>query len=512
VTVTGFGAGYGFRNPILGAGGQLIPNAIHSANYVPGVSGWYIGKDGTAQFYGLTITGGGFIANSDGQFFYQGPPALGNLILAITGSSASGTDQFGNVYTPGGVCIIGNPAATQLFSVIDQSTPPNSLASIASDGSFATQANLTANTDMFLAGNDLLSDLYTNPIAAQGVQARTNIFASNLPAPATPTSSEFFLYQLDWTVPLNGRDYALFIEPIGFALNQAGKVRLTVYATTDGTQPTNASPVLISTDQVCGGVTANLGGMRTPSLWHPFTATAGTLWRFLVSLNTFSTGAGAPTIQVIALDTNPGNDSQVNARFEIWDAGQAVPNTGRQILATSGGSGGGTSNYTKTYTATASHCYQGSDGGNPNLKINDNGSAYQGGNYSNTYNGKAKTWFVMPNAINSDLSGATINKVQVYLNNNHTWYGSGMTAAIGWDNKSSFGSTAGDPSGSGIDAAEVNFNEGQAKWVTVPNSFGTNFGNGNAGNIVLWKNSNNLQYYGFFAGGGSCQVKVSYTK
>jgi hypothetical protein len=105
--------------------------------------------------------------------------------------------------------------------------------------------------------------------------------------------------------------------------------------------------------------------------------------------------------------------------------------------------------------------------------------------------------------------------VEVYLNNNHTWYSGGMTAAIGYDSKSSFGATAGDPSGTGIDAQEVHFNEGQAKWVTVPNAFGTNFQSGAANTIVLFKNSNNLQFYGFFAGSGQngpCQLRIHYTK
>jgi hypothetical protein len=105
--------------------------------------------------------------------------------------------------------------------------------------------------------------------------------------------------------------------------------------------------------------------------------------------------------------------------------------------------------------------------------------------------------------------------VEVYLNNNHTWYSGGMTAAIGYDSKSSFGATAGDPSGTGIDAQEVHFNEGQAKWVTVPNAFGTNFQSGAANTIVLFKNSNSLQFYGFFAGSGQngpCQLRIHYTK
>ena len=59
------------------------------------------------------IIGGGFAINSNGAFFYNGAPGLGSLIVAITGSSASGVDQYGNVYQAGTVTIF--DPATLLF-------------------------------------------------------------------------------------------------------------------------------------------------------------------------------------------------------------------------------------------------------------------------------------------------------------------------------------------------------------------------------------------------------------
>src|SRR5215831_7429573 len=466
---------------------------------------------GGLAFFQSGITGGGFIANPNGAFFYAGTPGLGNLICAITGANSSGVDVFGNVYSPGGISLIMQPTAPNIFTVYDNASPPDLIASIGSDGSFSTQGAVNAGSDLTVGGLSIMNDVL--PPYPQGLQARTNIFASSLPAPATPTSAEFYLYELDWTCPASGRAYILMIESIGFNLSVAGKLRTSIYATTDGSVPTNASPVVIQTDTVCGGVTQNFT-FRTPPIYHPFGPnTAGKLWRFLVSINTVNTGAGLPTTQMVAVDQNPGDDSQVQARFEIYDMGTTVPNTGRTILAGSGGSGNNPQNYTKTYTSNGSHCYQGSDGGNPNLKINDNGSGYVCGDRANTYNGKAKTWYTFNTGpIVSDLTGATINWVKIYLNNNHTWYGSGMTCPVGYDSKSSFGSTAGDPSGGGIDAAETHFNQGQAKWFSVPNAFASNFASGAANTIVLWRNTNSLSYYGYFAGNNSCQMQVNYTK
>lgn len=51
-----------FSNPVVG-GTTLIRPAIHSPDYVPGVSGWSINKDGTAEFNDVTFRGEAQSAN-----------------------------------------------------------------------------------------------------------------------------------------------------------------------------------------------------------------------------------------------------------------------------------------------------------------------------------------------------------------------------------------------------------------------------------------------------------------
>jgi hypothetical protein len=471
---------------------------------------------GGLSFFQSGITGGGFIADPTGAYFYAGTPGPNTLICAITGTNASGTDKYGNAYTPGGMCIIAQPAATSLFSVTDAAIPPSLLASISGDGSFSTEGALNAGTDLTVGGSSVVNDLL--PPMAQGLLARTSVLASSLPAPASPVTGEFFLYELDVDYPSGGREILLVIEPIQVVFSGAGKCRITIYGTHDGSQVTNASPVLIASDFIAN-VTANFA-MRMNPVYHTLSPAAGTTGRYLVSLTTLGTGGTNPTIQMQQLDFAPtGGDgySGANARFSIYDMGATVANTGRPILTGgSSGSGGGTKNYTKTYTCTASHCYEGSDGTFPNTKINDGGNATQGGDRPNTFNGRAKTWYEFNTAaIQADLAGATITAFKVYLNNNHSWFNSGITAAIGYDTKTGFSASEGDPAGPGIDAVESHFNEGQAKWVDLSGAgFGTSFQTVRT-QIVLFKNSNNLQYYGFFAGrnqNGPCQIKISYTK
>lgn len=92
-----------FGNPVM-AGNNLARTQMQSPNYVLNVTGWAIRKDGTAQFTGVVLVGGSFtgsnfVINSSGEFFYDGAPAAGNLI--ISNAPAAGTDAKGNAYLIG---------------------------------------------------------------------------------------------------------------------------------------------------------------------------------------------------------------------------------------------------------------------------------------------------------------------------------------------------------------------------------------------------------------------------
>lgn len=99
-----------FENPLT-AGTVLVREDIRSQNFVPGVSGWRIEADGSAEFNDIIIRGGQTIGGD--ALYYSGAPAPGNLVLSI--SAAGGTDQFGNVYPPGlGVFASGSVLKAQI--------------------------------------------------------------------------------------------------------------------------------------------------------------------------------------------------------------------------------------------------------------------------------------------------------------------------------------------------------------------------------------------------------------
>jgi len=77
-----------FNNPIVG-GTTLIREAIKSPNYVPGVSGWSINKDGSAEFNDVTIRGSLIVDGDvtlDANDVFVVENTAGDPVLSITDS------------------------------------------------------------------------------------------------------------------------------------------------------------------------------------------------------------------------------------------------------------------------------------------------------------------------------------------------------------------------------------------------------------------------------------------
>lgn len=85
-----------FENPLT-AGTVLVREQIQSQNYEEGSTGWVIKANGDAEFNSIVIRGGTVVSGL--ALYYDGTPALGNLIMSI--SAEAGTDSFGNAYLAG---------------------------------------------------------------------------------------------------------------------------------------------------------------------------------------------------------------------------------------------------------------------------------------------------------------------------------------------------------------------------------------------------------------------------
>jgi hypothetical protein len=191
-------------------------------------------------------------------------------------------------------------------------------------------------------------------------------------------------------------------------------------------------------------------------------------------------------------------------RLYVEDIGPEVPygdfnlGTGTPALQT----------YVKTYAANWSETFQ-SDGDGRNIS-----EMYQG-YYSGT-NGNQYSLCGMPySTIQTDLSGATVKKVRLYLNNNHFYNNSGGTAIVGTHTYTSEPSSA-SLSNVSENLASFSFAKGEAKWVTLPNSIGTAFKGGTARGIALGPGpSTSATYYGYFAGNGQSGepvLEITYEK
>jgi hypothetical protein len=69
-----------FTNEVIGTNGVLIRNWLQSANYVPGVSGWQITKDGNSEFNNGTFRGSIEVGPLTGQHFIVNNSATGDVV------------------------------------------------------------------------------------------------------------------------------------------------------------------------------------------------------------------------------------------------------------------------------------------------------------------------------------------------------------------------------------------------------------------------------------------------
>jgi hypothetical protein len=115
-----------FRDPILG-GNELVRTAMQSDGYAAGVSGWRIGRDGSAEFNSGVFRGSLSAGSDPGQHFVVSNPATGDaldvydsanhLIFAITNQGLAASYTTGSSPQPSA----GFQNAQLIFS--DNATP-----------------------------------------------------------------------------------------------------------------------------------------------------------------------------------------------------------------------------------------------------------------------------------------------------------------------------------------------------------------------------------------------------
>lgn len=117
-------------------------------------------------------------------------------------------------------------------------------------------------------------------------------------------------------------------------------------------------------------------------------------------------------------------------------------------------------------------------------------------------------------SIRSDLAGAEIKDVKLFLRNEHWYYHGGGTAVLGYHNHSSEPTRY---SHSKYDAKRQSYSDrGQAQWIDMPNDLGEGIRDGQLKGVSLFANSESMNYYGYFYGNSDGdnqpKLKITYVK
>ncbi|MFB6525261.1 hypothetical protein [Streptomyces sp. NPDC056399] len=222
-------------------------------------------------------------------------------------------------------------------------------------------------------------------------------------------------------------------------------------------------------------------------------------WSFGVGLRRLLTtfrvqsGPAGQTVRLLGGATYPGV-------FYIEDVGPYVPETGQY------NTGGGTATppvqrYVKTYPATWSGSYANRSSYNSYY-----GNKAMQGYYSST-NGMQSSLIGFSSALATDLTGATINKAEIYLYFDH-WYSNAGGKAVIKAHKH----TSRPPTFScDAEAMTVDWGKNVGKWVDITAVFDSTSWRG----IALDPNNSSTTYYGRARGYGETyppQLRVTYTK
>lgn len=401
--------------------------------------------------------------------------------LVYSNSPTGGIDDFGNPFEQG-INFIGLPGLTSIFGLEDPFG--NQLVAIDALGNIQGQT-LSAATDVLIGGQSMaaaLSGSFPGGLVNYGFQT---VGATAWPSTAIGTS-EVALFELD-QVCQPGRIYEFVMaQSIINANTGAGSMHLFLHYTTDGSTPTTASGTATecASRVETASTDAAIGPLRC--IFGPFAST--TTLRCLVTGK-----AGANSFQF-------KNDPFI--RCFIYDLGTAQLTNNLTVLGSGTSGGSSAQQFTEYFYGNTTWSYY-SGGG---LR-NHNGTIYQGSpsGPGSAYN-MAYIQFStgsLGNALNTVLN-FSVQKVQLRLLNQHTYYNYGMT--IGLHSSTVLGSA-----GYSSILDFWNISEGQQLAHTLGTSAWAPWKAGGTTYAVLAptsQNLTNLNWYGYFWGGGPNNANV----
>jgi hypothetical protein len=424
--------------------------------------------------------------------------------ILISGSISTGVDgqrvelnsQGLQAYDTNGdltVNISSDPSGGDFISLTDENG--NTVANISDNGD-ASFANVYANSDLYIAGNSITENIDNLP---RGILALTTSTSDTATTSAAGTAGAVAFNRIVVSDFDATRQYKVcYIQHIDVGVAVPTYVAIQCYYAWGRKATTTDNDGTLFSQQWGGRWDGTATDMAISGL-HTFQNSSP-------SANDMHLG-----FYITAATSGVRGEGEPYNRVWLEDIGPAITYDNFTPETSGGGSGGSTpvQTYTKTYTSTWTRSYQG-DG---SLRIS-NGDIYQG-QYSSTNGNQRSLIGFDDDTIRADLSGATITKVEIRLDNTHFYNNSGGTAVLGTHD---YGSAPSTWSGSRVNESRENetWAKGALKWVTVSNSFGTDFKSGAATGLALGPgDSTSLTYYGYFVGQNGTnkpQLRITYTK
>lgn len=328
---------------------------------------------------------------------------------------------------------------------------------IDNEGNAAVET-LEVNTAITLAGEDLAARLDALP---RGCLAVGNSSDWTVDSASTSSTTSLLVARFDFGPLYDDRVYRYHLE-YELVGTVAGDVfRTTIRYTTDGTNPATTSGILDGGEQRITIPAGKRVRVQVNSVWRPSAP-----YDVMKSAVVIARASGTGTALVELSDPN------TSLRASMEDVGlRSIATENAQLTQKSKASGvpdpDPVSTYTKTYNATWSRSWTGSDS-----TYETNGTLAQGYNTYYTPNGNMKSWIGFDySQIQSDLTGATVKKVEVYLYFWHWYSAAGGTAVLGYHNSTATSAPSYDASKDAVDEERVSgWGRNVGKWVDITSS------------------------------------------
>jgi hypothetical protein len=339
------------------------------------------------------------------------------------------------------------------------------------------------------------------------------------------SSTEVAFLEVD-AILEHGRMYKIAISPLaltcvlgtGGTFPWVGTIRIRDGGTSSPTTSSNLlvrAAIEIDNNASSGGAAAHSAAIDLVFSCNDNEATSisnlhSGVHRFAVTLS-LSFGSLGTTISNRGINITTANGTINPVTLYIEDKGPLLANTGQALTGSGGGTGTDpTDTVIKTYNSVWSRSW---DSGF-NVR-HTNGQISQG--YYSSSDGNQRSWVGFDFAqIQSDLTGATVVKVEFYLYYDHWYNNAGGTAIIGTISSTATSAPTYNAGQDNQDRKRVSgWQRNQGKWVDMTSVVGSEFQTGTSTGVCIGIGPSTSQsYYGLARGNTETnepKIRITYT-